>query len=455
MTPKTRRIRDPIHGLIIFQSNNPTDMLAWELIQTPEFQRLRRIKQLGISEFVYPSATHTRFAHSIGVYNNARKLIKIIKREEGQIFDPERAETVLIAALLHDVGHGPFSHAFENARHEIAKKRNSDPIQKHEKFSALIIENANGRIFPLLERHRTGIAKEIAKLLETDDPADIYHAVVSSSFDADRLDYLVRDRYMTGTQAGSIDVDWLLDNLETSLIKIYQEDDDESTEIPTFIFKEKALPTAEDFLLARYRLYKQIYLHKVTRGFEKLISGLLNYIGSPETDTASLGIDCDHPLMKFLGPDGETLDNYLELDDIVVWSAIERLTKSSNELAREMALLLWNRKPLKVIDLTTKYDDDTELKNAKKRINKFCEASLIDRHFIDEPSLNLYTDVSGEITKEHKKIRCLDGDGKAIEIGHTKDTIIGEGLKSKNKLTRYYFFTDEDKSQAEKAMRGE
>ena len=112
MLAKTQRIRDPIHGLIVFDKNTPTDMLAWKLIQTPEFQRLRRIKQLGVSELVFPSATHTRFAHSIGVYHIARKLMSVVEQSmKKSEYNPKRAQTVLIASLLHDIGHGPFSHA--------------------------------------------------------------------------------------------------------------------------------------------------------------------------------------------------------------------------------------------------------------------------------------------------------------------------------------------------------
>jgi hypothetical protein len=114
MTDRNRRLRDPIHGLIVFDKNDryETDMLAWRLIQTPEFQRLRRIRQLGVSEFVFPGATHTRFAHSIGVYHNARKLMQVVRDTEGADFKGDRARVVLIAALLHDLGHGPLSHGF-------------------------------------------------------------------------------------------------------------------------------------------------------------------------------------------------------------------------------------------------------------------------------------------------------------------------------------------------------
>ena len=268
MTDATKRLRDPIHGLIVFHDSDPVDRLAWDLVQTPEFQRLRRIRQLGVSEFVFPGATHTRFAHSIGVYHNARRLMEVIRREEAGAFQSERRTVALIAALLHDLGHGPFSHAFEGAREAIAESRGVGEIETHEKYTAKLLLAEDGRIRRLLDGAFPGLplAERVADLIRADDPVDIYHAVVSSSFDADRLDYLRRDRYMTGTGAGSIDYDWLIDNLATDLIAVRQDGD--TVQIPTFVFKLKGRQAAEDFLLARYRLYTQVYLHKTTRSEE-------------------------------------------------------------------------------------------------------------------------------------------------------------------------------------------
>src|SRR5580704_1648440 len=175
---KTQRIRDPVHGLIAFRESDPLDQLAWALLNTPEFQRLRRIKQLGFCEFVFPGATHTRLAHCIGVFEMARKLVGIIGRELGET-NNERAEIAAIAALLHDVGHGPFSHAFEQAQRTRGRRK------RHEDWTAQIIRDPNGQIHPLLEQYRPGFSDAIADLLIAETPADIYDAIVSSSFDAD------------------------------------------------------------------------------------------------------------------------------------------------------------------------------------------------------------------------------------------------------------------------------
>ncbi len=176
---KTQRVRDPVHGLIVFEDdgpNAPRDQVAWALLNTPEMQRLRRIRQLGVSEFTFPGATHSRFAHSIGVFHVARQLARILERVlPSPEWQADRAEVACFAALVHDVGHGPFSHAFERVQRE----RNVE--KDHEDWSAEIILAETGSIRPILERRRKGMAQDVADLLRAKDPDDAYHAIVSSS----------------------------------------------------------------------------------------------------------------------------------------------------------------------------------------------------------------------------------------------------------------------------------
>jgi uncharacterized protein len=417
-----RRLRDPIHDLIVFNvsDDKSVDRMAWDLLNKKEFQRLRRIRQLGLSEFVFPGATHSRFSHSIGVYHNARRLMKVLEREIGKI-DKDRERVVLIAALLHDLGHGPFSHAFESARESVAIDRGGDAIKKHEKWSAMLIRSKSGGIATLLGND---LSNEVAKLIESDDPTDIYHAVVSSSFDADRLDYVVRDRYMTGAGAGSIDQGWLIDNLTTCDVTVQQ--DNEPATVKTFVFKLKGRQAAEDFLLARYRLYSQIYLHKTTRGFEQLVTALFKYIGSETTDLQKLGLAKDNPLANFLrtqeleSKEDHTerrIGYFLRLDDTTIWSMIEQISNSADKYAAEMAQRLLWRDPLKVIDLSSKLGDDPETRlNAEHRLDQHVQDRLHKTVFKDRAPLNLYSRIGGEMSKEHKKVRVLNGSGKVLEI---------------------------------------
>jgi HD superfamily phosphohydrolase len=348
--PRTQRLRDPVHGLIVFQHDQladqiAVDQLAWDLIGTPEFQRLRRIRQLGVAEFVFPGATHTRFAHSIGVFHTARALIGIIRREIGPAsFKKDRAEAAAIAALLHDLGHGPFSHTFEG----VQKSRGAG--RKHEHWTADIVRAPDGQIQPLLETFRPGFASEVADLLAAEDPADIYHAVVSSSFDADRLDYLRRDRLMTGTGAGAIDFDWLMEHIRVKEIEIDPVDSDapdDTVLVPTFCLDSKALPAAEQFLLARYTLHEQVYFHKATRCIEHMIARLLGLVTEktkePNTAPELTGLPANHPMLRFFGQAQPSVADYLALDDMVIMAAFGAMQAAGDPAIAELATRLRNR----------------------------------------------------------------------------------------------------------------
>lgn len=433
------------------------ERLTWKLIGTPEFQRLRRIRQLGVSELVFPGATHTRFAHSIGVFHNARRLMKTIRNEYREKFDPHRAAVVLIAALLHDLGHGPFSHAFEGARKKIALARGTREIEKHEKLTSRLILDPDGGVNRSLREFSDGdnIAESVADLIRSEDPSDIYHAVVSSSFDADRLDYIQRDRYMTGTGAGSIDCDWLIDSLSSDSIPVRQDDDEEEISIPTFSFRLKGRQAAEDFLLARYRLYTQVYLHKTTRGFEQLIGFLFREVGRAAAEGEDLGLGRDHPVIRFLSSDKGSLGDYRELDDVAAWSVIRRLVESPKPEVARAALRLWNRDPLRALDIAEEFGHvPSDRENVMRRLPTDIAEKTGRTVFRDDVTYNLY---SGRTVKEvspHKKVYVRDGGGKPREITTFPDTVIHQKLMSDTTLTRFYFFDEEERSRVIKAMKG-
>jgi hypothetical protein len=314
--PKTQRIRDVIYDLIVFRESSEIDQLAWSLINTREFQRLRRIRQLGLSEFVYPGATHTRFSHCIGAYHAARKLLELIKPKLHP-YDSEKAEIAQCAALLHDVGHGPFSHTFE------AAEKLAGHGKRHESWSAAIIAGDTEIHKKLVDSRGEGFAAAISQLLSRNEPTDIYSAIVSSQFDADRLDYIRRDRYMTGTGTGHFDFGWLLDCLEVGKIFVGDRVKGDIVEVDSLYINYKGLKTAEEYLLARFNLYSQVYTHKTTRGAEKLLAGFLLTLRRSIIDRTSTktGIPDSRPLVKYLEKDFD-LSCYLMLDDNSIWSAL-------------------------------------------------------------------------------------------------------------------------------------
>jgi HD superfamily phosphohydrolase len=446
---KTQRLRDPVHGLITFRDDNPVARLAWSLIDTPEFQRLRRIRQLGVSEFIYPGATHTRFAHSIGVFDVARRLRVIVDREMKEIQsepDEERAETAVIAALLHDIGHGPFSHTFERVQKLRGVSRH------HEQWSSDIIRNPRGTVRAALENHRRGMADKIADLLVLENPTDIYHAIVSSSFDADRLDYLRRDRMMTGTGAGAIDFDWLMEHVRVRRIDLDAPDgvsDTGALKVPTFCIDSKALPAAEQFLLARYTLHQQVYFHKATRCIESMIAVLLKRladIAETMTDVAGrTGLEADHPLISFFTSPEPTVEQYLALDDIVVLAALPRMARGSDEQLAELATRLVQRKLYKTLD-SRSFDTDPKWQIAGvRKLDRWANENQIVRIKDEDARLTIYNEVGGDEEKAHKKLRILNPDGQIREI-----TEVSSYLKevAKISLTRYYFRNHDDRETA-------
>jgi HD superfamily phosphohydrolase len=451
---KTERIRDPIHGLIVFDGTGLVDEQVWALLKTPDVQRLRRIKQLGVSELVFPSASHSRFAHSIGVFHNARRLIQIVQREidlkrvDGK-FDEYRAKVALFAALLHDIGHGPFSHAFEEARKALAVERAGGSlktqIRKHEAFTAEMIEDESGQIGAILAE--AGIpAKEVASLVAAETPTDMYHAVVSSSFDADRLDYLARDRYMTGTGAGAIDLDWLMDNVRVAQIDVSAPDaGDEPIYEHSFCLGYKARDAAEDFLLARYRLYTNVYFHKTTRGIEQMVSAFFRLIARESAAGGSVwSLPDDHALVQFFASGGDTIANYRALDDTVVWGALHAVARGGDNIASQIAGRILKREKPVCLDIQHAFPEDTERqRRLKHTLDQKFKDQIGETVFRDSAKLSIYGEIGADDGRAQKRLMIQMSNGDPREITTFRDATIAESGRERP-FERYYFLSEQD-----------
>lgn len=336
-----KRIRDPLHSLIEFDIDDAFDNALWKVIQTSPFQRLRRIKQLGFSDMVYPGATHARFSHCLGAYHIAKKLTNIIEHKLGNA-KSNHIKSSIAASLLHDIGHGPFSHAFE----EVGKKYN---IDDHETIGDHIIQT--GEVAEALDSYFYGFHRNVAEMIRSDYPTNIYGAVVSSQFDADRLDYIQRDRLMAGTCLGAIDFDWLLDNLEVGTIE-YGTDELYAGKIETLVIGAKAVHAAESYILGLFQLYPNLYFHKATRGMEKIFSEILKQIFMLVKGdlTEKTGLSSSHPLIKYAK--NPNLENYLLLDDTVVWGALSMMTDAQDLVIANFSRRMRDRKIYKCIDIT-------------------------------------------------------------------------------------------------------
>ena len=338
----TQRIRDPVHGLVVFgdsgdRKRDETDRIAWNLLNTPEFQRLRRIRQLSFSDLVFPGATHSRFAHSIGVYHMARRLADVIARREGRQ-DPDRERVALLAALLHDIGHGPFSHAFEAVAKALRQPK------RHEAWSAEIIQG-DTEVNRVLRDVSGDLPQRVGALLEDAEPKDIYSVIVSSQFDADCLDYIQRDRLMTGVEFGHIDLDWLLDCLEVGVVTVGREGLEETA---CLYLGPKGIQVAEEYLEARFRLYRMVYMHKTTRAAERMLEAALREAAERIRDCR---LENQDPVLRYLASEEPALGDYLDLDDAAVWAALSACAGWEHGLIAGLARRLRQRSLYKCVDV--------------------------------------------------------------------------------------------------------
>ncbi len=288
---KIQFIKDPIHGYIF------VDDLVRELIDTRYFQRLRRIKQLSGSEYVYPGANHTRFEHSLGVSYLAEKMAHSITNDENVTLSEKDITHVKVAGLLHDIGHGPFSHTFE----ALLSKANKN----HEDLSRWIIQKSE--ISDILKTN--GVNVDIISGLingnKTIKGKGYLNQIISGACDVDKMDFIVRDSYHTGAEYGQVDIMRILYTMgvfEGNLAVNYS-----------------ALPAFEAFLIARVESFRTIYFHKVSRASQLMI------VRAMELAEKELG------LLDFKTP-----EDYLKLDDFTVWTKLLE-SKSSKKMMKKLA----------------------------------------------------------------------------------------------------------------------
>lgn len=424
-----KAFRDPVHDIIYFDKE--LDKLLLDLIDTEEFQRLRHIQQLGVSAFTYPGASHTRFAHSLGVtYLMKRFIEKIVLLKDPLIKDYqdelEKDRTLaLVAALLHDIGHGPFSHAIE-------KVTNID----HEDLSIAII-SGDTEINRLLEEHDTGFSKEVSDVILRTHKSQVVVKLLTSQLDVDRIDYLIRDSKMTGAGYGTFDLEWLINVLR---IGKYQD------KIEVGLDLDKGLSIAEDFVMARYYMYKHVYFHKATRSVEVMIKRILER-AQQLNDKGKLPMD-KHMELILSQPttlSGEVIKSFLHLTDHTMWYYIYEWKSSEDNLLSELCESIIRRNLYKSIKTP---DDQMEMFKKAKEIEEEENIPFDDVFFRDDPSTSYYKDnylsnsteesESDNEKEASEQIILFDKLGNGFELS-TKSSII-EHIRNKSiEVSRLYF----------------
>lgn len=329
-------LRDPVHGLVAFEG--AAERVVRSLLATRELQRLRHVRQLGLASLVFPGAEHSRFAHSVGAAYVMVRLLDRMRSVDSALppefrIDAEAEADALAAALLHDVGHGPFSHLFE----EVVPR-----ARRHEAWTLDIVLDPGTEVHRALEGMSRGMAERVADLIAGRHRLGYLARCVSSTLDADRCDYLLRDSHMTGVSYGVYDLDWLLRSLSFGQLP--------SGEWVLAIEGRKGLPPIEGFFLARQFMYQQVYHHKATRAADSLIRGIFARVaelvrgGSADMHipAAVRGAAVSEPV---------SLGDYLAMDDIQLLSSFRAWEKGRDPLLAQLTTSLARRDLPKTVPL--------------------------------------------------------------------------------------------------------
>jgi len=400
-TLKSHKIlNDPVYGFI----NIPSELI-FSIIDHPYFQRLRRIRQLGLTDFVYPGALHTRFHHAIGAMHLMSITLDNL-RHKGTDISEEEYEAALIAILLHDIGHGPFSHALE---YSLLKDI------PHEALSLLIIDELNQQFHGQLDL--------ALKIFKNNYERKFFHQLVSSQLDIDRLDYLQRDCYFTGVSEGTIGAD--------RIIKMMDIKDDQ------LVVEEKAIYSIENFLSARRLMYWQVYLHKTTVSAEKMLINLV--LRAKEVQQRRGNLKGTDELLHFMENDyslkdfeqsKDLLNTFLNLDDFDIWGAVKHWKNEEDYILRNISNMFLRRKLFKINLRNEEFsgDDIIEAKNKALKKLKVPEEDL--NYFFAHGSISNYA----YLTKE--KIFILTKKGKMIDVATAADL---PNIKAMSKIVKKHY----------------
>ena len=401
---KKKIINDPVLGFIKIQSE-----IIFDLIEHPIFQRLRRIKQLGLSYMVFPGANHTRFEHALGASHLMRQAISELRLKGHKITDAE-ADAVTTAILLHDIGHAPFSHVLENTLVEIS----------HEEISLMLMNQLND--------HFKGRLDLAIQIFTNQYKKHFLHQLVSSQLDMDRLDYLNRDSFFTGVAEGTIGVERII-----KMLNVWKDQ---------LVVEEKGIYSIEKFLISRRLMYWQVYLHKTVVSAENLLINILKR--AKELATTGREIYASPTLKVFLKnkftPDDfrnntevdgrKILDWYSLLDDNDISIAIKEWQFDTDFVLSTLAKSLNNRKLFKIQIQQTQFTKAADEKILKKITARFGCKGALSEYFL----------MTGEITnnaydKHNEKILVLDKTGKTKDMQQASDI----NLTALTKTVRKYY----------------
>ncbi|MDR0661618.1 MAG: HD domain-containing protein [Prevotellaceae bacterium] len=402
--PKQKIINDPVHGFINIPAN-----LAYELIAHPYMQRLRNIKQAGLTYLVYPGACHNRFQHALGAMHLMTQAIEALQSKGHEITDEEK-EAAQCAILLHDIGHGPFSHTLE---HSIVE--NID----HEELSLLLMDELNRQL-----NSRLNMALQIFNGTYS---KQFLHQLVSSQLDVDRLDYLSRDSFFSGVAEGMIGLERIIKMLNISNGEL--------------VVEAKAIYSIEKFLISRHLMYWQVYLHKTVVSAEQLLIKILqrakelvrngaDIFASPSLNFFLHNAVSIEDFRKTDDSSGNPLEQFAQLTDSDVDCAISVWAKHPDKVLSELCQCLLSRKLFRV-EMSNEPFNEERIDKEKRKAQQHLQLSKNDvSYFVT------HTDVSNKAyAKSDNPIKILFNNGDLKDVTEVSDIL---GSVAFSKVTRKY-----------------
>lgn len=385
---KKKIVNDPVYGFVAIPNS-----IVFDIIQHPYFQRLRRITQLGLTHLVYPGAHHTRFHHCIGATHLMTKAVQVIRRK-GHFISEEEERALLLAILLHDIGHGPYSHTLE---HDIVKGIS------HEKISALFIKEISKQFKGELD---------LALLIFNNTYHKPYlHQLVSSQLDMDRMDYLNRDSFYAGVSEGIIGSDRIIEMLNVVNNKL--------------VLEEKGIYSIEKFIVARRLMYWQVYLHKTVVAAEYMLMYILRR--AKELSREGVKLYASPPLQYFLERDikiedferdTEALNQFAQLDDFDIMGAIKVWQFHEDTVLSRLSKGLVDRNLFKIEVSTEPFGPD-RLEWERQMVQSAFDIEPEDAHYF------VYTDmlVNNAYNTFKENINVLYKDGRVLDVSKAADNL--------------------------------
>ena len=396
---ETKVLKDPVHSYIHIHYE-----VIWNCLDSKEFQRLRRIRQLGGDFQVYPTAEHSRFSHSLGVYEIVRRMVTEVKTLCAELTEYEKV-CVMLAGLLHDVGHGPFSHAFEHVTNH-----------SHEEYTAKIILG-DTELNSILRAVSKKMPEDIVSIIQHTHENDILNQIVSGQLDADRMDYLLRDSYFTATSYGQFDLERILRTMRVRKT---------SEGRKVIVVKHTGIHSVEDYIMARYQMYWQVYYHPVARSYEAVFIQLFNRLKDIFKDNKDYFEDMK-VLIPFLEKAEVSEEEYFRLDENSLLYCCALIQDKEDVIAADLAKRLQNRKLFEYVD----YNEE----NLAQIQNMLRENGYDEQYYlrIENIEASVYSPYKG------RKILIEKLDGQIVALEKTS-TIVESITKGQTKKEGTIFF---------------